>query len=142
MFSSRKIDYLRIILFMPLAWVAYNISMHLIIKISNKSLIEVIGISTWRYGIDIIQLLVFLIVGTLIAPKVVRILCGISSILIYIFAYFYSIYVTPILLNTSIENDTFAIWSSFSYLVRFIILLIVVVIIIYQYQKRIKQDKL
>ena len=68
-FSSRKIDYTRIILFIPIAWVAYNISMNLIIKISTKNLIETIGVNIWRYGIDFLLLIIFVITGTLVVPK-------------------------------------------------------------------------
>ena len=141
MFTSRKLDYLRIVLFIPIAWAAYNISMHLIIKLPNTSIIEAIGTGPWRYGIDIIQLLVFSIAATIIAPKAVRIWCGILSVFVYIFSYFYSNYVLPTLLNNTIENNTLKNLSNVNYLVSLIILLVVVAASIYQYQKRINQNK-
>jgi hypothetical protein len=138
--SSSKIDYLRIILFIPIAWVAYKISMKLIVMISTKNLIETIGVNIWPYGIEFVQFLVFIISGTLVVPKVVRLLSGILALSVYVFAYFYSIYITPIILDVAIENDSFFDWSLFSYGIRFLTFVIVAIIIIYQYKKSVNRE--
>ena len=136
--SSRKIDYARIILFIPIAWIAYNISANLIIKISTKTLVENIGVNTWRYGFDFFQLLVFMIAGTFVAPRVVRFLSGVLTLLIYFVSYFYSIFVTPILLDISLNEGSFLQWSILSYSGRVVMTLIAIIIVMYQFKKSYK----
>ncbi len=135
----RALDYLRIILFIPMAWIAYNISANLVVGISSKDLITDIGVDVWRYGFDILQFSVFIVTGTLVAPKIVRLWSGILTLINYGIATFWSVWILPSILHITMENLLLHRFLNYSMVI--IPMLISIVIVINKYRRDIGCEK-
>jgi hypothetical protein len=130
---SRSFDFLRIFLFIPIAWTAYNISANLIADLSTKEFITTIGPNTWRYGFDIVQFIVFVLIGYLVAPRTVRFIAGILTVICYGIAAFWSIRILPMIIELSIENSI--VRNILNYSVIVIPMVISMAITLYKYRK-------
>ncbi len=110
MSRNHKFAYIRILLLIPCAELAYQLAAHFLVN-TSRELILAIGIRWWGIGADILLGTVFVIAGTLVVPSAVRwitagilVICyGLNLVTVYVFV------VPPVTLTVAALSSVLAV---------------------------------